>query len=263
MRKRSKISVVFFVLLTLSILIFIISLTGILSGPSSIFAKIFSPFQSISFSGFNFLTNSSTSKVRLEDENRILISKLADYDKLVRENQALRDQFETQVPKSTEVLPAKVVGAPSFIPGVTDPTFLIIDKGLHDHIKIGSAVVIKNILVGKVISVSDYFSKVSIVSNPDFLINAFDQRTQAQGVVKGKGGRQMILNNVLQSQEVKAGDILITKGDQREDGTGFPPDLIIGKIMSVDKKPSAVFQMGEAQSPLSFSKLSEVFVVVY
>ena len=64
MRKRSKISVVFFVLLTLSILIFIISLTGILSGPSSIFAKILSPFQSISFSGFNFLSNSGGATIQ-------------------------------------------------------------------------------------------------------------------------------------------------------------------------------------------------------
>ena len=188
---------------------------------------------------------------------------MADYNKLIRENQAFRDQFETQTPKSTGLLPAKIVGAPSFIPGVTDPTFLIIDKGLKDRVKIGNAVVVKNILVGKVTSVSDYFSKVSIVSNPDFLINAMDQRTQAQGIVKGKGGRQLMLNNVVQSQEVKAGDILITKGDQKEDGTGFPPDLIIGKIMSVDKKPSAVFQIGEVQSPLDFSYLSEVFVVVY
>ena len=198
MRKRSKISVVFFVLLTLSILIFLISLTGILSGPSSIFAKILSPFQSISFSGFNFFTNSSTTKAKIEDENRNLISKMADYNKLVRENRALRDQFEIQTPKSTGLLPAKIVGAPSFIPGVTDPTFLIIDKGLKDRVKIGNAVVVKNILVGKVTSVSDYFSKVSIVSNPDFLINAMDQRTQAQGIVKGKGGRQLMLNNVVQ-----------------------------------------------------------------
>ena len=264
MQKRSKISVVFFVLLLLSLLLFIFSKTGLLDGPSSIFAKVTSPFQSISFSAFNFLSNAGDAQIKkLQDENRALLEKIIDQDKIKRDNSALRDQFAVNSPKSTTLLPAGIVGAPSFIPGITDPTTFIIDKGTNDRVRVGDAVVIKNILVGKVISASNYFSKVDILTGPSFSETVKDQRSGANGVTKGDGGRQLILDNVIQEDDVKAGDILVTKGSQDANGKGIPPDLIIGKVMSIEKKPSEVFQKGKVQSPLDFSNLSAVFVSVF
>lgn len=264
MAKRSKISVVFFVLLILSILLFVFSKAGLLDGPSSILAKVASPFQSVTYRAFNFLSNSSNSSTeKLKEENRLLLGKIIDQDKLIRENKALHDQFVITSPKSTRLLPAKIVGAPSFIPGITDPTTFIIDKGTNDRVKVGDAVVIKNILVGKVISVSNYFSKVDILTDTSFSATVKDQRSNASGVVKGDGGQQLIFDNVLQSDDIKTSDILVTKGGQDASGRGIPPDLIVGKITSVEKKPSEVFQKGKIQSPLDFSSLAEVFIVVY
>ena len=264
MAKRSKISVVFVVLLILSILLFVLSKTGFLSGPESLFAKIASPFQSASFSAFNFISNSSDSKFKkLENENRELLRKFADQNKLISENKALHDQFETISPKGSTLLPAKIVGAPSFVPGVTDPTIFIINKGTSDRVKVGDAVVVKNILVGKVISASNYFSKVDILTDSSFSLTVKDQRSGANGVVNGDGGRQLIFGNVLQSDDIKASDILVTKGSQDMSGRGIPPDLIIGRIASVEKKPSEIFQKGKVESPLGFSSLAEVFISVY
>lgn len=262
MQKRSKISVVFFVLLVLSILLFILSKTGLLDGPQSILAKMTSPFQSMSFSAFNFLSSGDSKIKQLENENRELLGKLINQDKLTRENSALHDQFAVTSPKPTALLPAKIVGAPSFIPGITDPTTFIIDKGTNDRVKVGDGVVLKDILVGKITSASDFFSKVDILTNTSFSLIVKDQRSGANGVVKGDGGRQLMLDNVLQSDDIKISDILVTKGEQNTSGRGIPPDLIIGKITSVDKKPSEVFQKGKVQSPLDFSSLSTVFVVI-
>lgn len=263
MQKRSRISVVFFVLLILSIILFILSKSGALNGPESATAKIFSPFQSLTFSAFSFLSAPDSKIKKLENENKELLEKIINQDKLVKENKALRDQFETQSPKSTILLPANIVGAPTFIPGVTDPTVFIVDKGLNDRVKVGAAVVVKNILVGRVVSVNDYFSKVNILTSPSFSLTVKDLNTSAVGVVKGQGGRQMILGNVIQSQNLKISDILVTRGEQGDDGVGFPPDLIVGKLISVSKKPSEVFQKGEVQSPLDFSSLSTVFIISY
>jgi len=264
MNKRRKISLVFFVLLILSILLFVFSKTGLLNTPSSIIAKIASPFQSTSLTAFNFLFSSRDERIKqLEEENKDLIKKIVDQDSLSRENAALHDQFETSSPRSSTLLPAKVVGAPSFIPGITDPTIIIIDKGTDDKVKEGSAIVIKNILVGRVVSSSLYFSKVDLVTHPSFLLTVKDQRSGASGVVKGEGGKQMVLDNVVQSEDIKTGDLIVTKGEQRQNGAGIPPDLILGKVASIDKKPSAVFQKGEIISPLDFSDLSTVFIVVY
>lgn len=263
MAKRSKISVVFFLLLILSILLFILSKANLLNGPQSILAKTLSPFQSASFSAFNFLTSGSSDIKRLQSENRDLLGKLIDQDKLIKDNNALRDQFERSGEERLQLLPARIVGAPSFVPGVTDPLNFIINKGKNDTVKKGSAVVIKNILVGKVISVSDYFSKVEILTNPSFTALVRNQRSGANGVIEGDGEGQLILDNVLQADDVKTSDILVTKGSQDLSGAGFPPDLIVGKVMSIEKKPSEVFQKGKVQSPLDFSDISTVFVVAY
>lgn len=264
MAKRGKISIVFFVLLILSILLLILSKSNLLSGPQSLIAQIFSPFQSVSFSAFNFLSNAGDEKTkRLEDENRNLLGKLVNQDKIIADNKALRDQFEKGGEEKLPLLPARIVGAPSFIPGITDPSVFILDKGSSDGVRENSAVVYQNILVGKIISVTDKFSKVGLITNQNISFTVKDQRSGAGGVLQGDGGKQMNLDNVVQSEEIKEGDIIVSKGSQKEDGRGFPPDLIAGKIKSFSKKPSEVFQRGKVISPLDFKNLSTVFIVVY
>lgn len=264
MAKRSKISVVFFLLLIFSILLFVLSQAGLLSGPQSIFARVFSPLQGISFSAFNFLSNAGNFEVKkLQNENRDLLNKLADQEKLISDNKALRDQFERGGEERLRLLPAKIVGAPSFLPGVTDPVTLIVDKGSEDGVRVGTAVVVKNILVGKVVAANAHFSKVEILTHPSFSLVVKNQRTNANGVTSGEGGRELILDNVLQEDDIKTSDIIVTRGSQNEDGVGIPPDIIVGKVLSIEKKPSEVFQKGKVESPLEFSKLSTVFVVTY
>jgi cell shape-determining protein MreC len=54
----------------------------------------------------------------------------------------------------------------------------------------------------------------------------------------------------------------LTKGDISLQNTGYPPDLTIGKIISVSKNPSDLFQKAEISSLIDFSNLEKVFVVV-
>lgn len=72
----------------------------------------------------------------------------------------------------------------------------------------------------------------------------------------------MILDNVLLSETLKVGDVVLTNGDIDQNGKGLPPDLIVGKITSVDKNPSALFQKADVVSFVDFSKLSTLFVQI-
>jgi cell shape-determining protein MreC len=56
--------------------------------------------------------------------------------------------------------------------------------------------------------------------------------------------------------------LVLTNGDVGLNGSGFPPDLIVGKITSIEKKPSALFQKAEVESFLDFSKITAVFVII-
>jgi rod shape-determining protein MreC len=68
-------------------------------------------------------------------------------------------------------------------------------------------------------------------------------------------------HNVVLSEKLEKDDLVRTKGDVDERGQGFPPDLIVGKIISVNKQPSALFQSAEVKSLVDFSRLSTVFVI--
>ena len=72
----------------------------------------------------------------------------------------------------------------------------------------------------------------------------------------------MTLDNVLLSENIKVGDIVTTKGDITLKRIGYPPDLIVGKIMSVDKNPSSLFQKARVESFVNLNKLYMVFILM-
>jgi len=264
MPKKENFTSIFLFFLIFTIIIFAVSKFGFLSLPTSILQKALSPLAGSVFSAFNFFSNENNSAIaKLSDQNSALAKKIINEEILKKENSALADQFATTSVRSQTLLAAKIVGAPSFIPGVSNPQSLIIDKGTKDNIKIGNAVIYKDNLVGKITQSNLYFSKVTLITNPYFSATVKTLRTQAQGVIKGEGGKKIILDNVLQSDDIKVSDVILTKGDQDMKGIGIPPDLIVGKLISVAKKPSNLFQKGEVSSLLDFSNLLTVFVIKY
>ena len=238
---------------------------GFLSFPASILQKALSPFAGSVYSAFNFFSSPSKDSTisKIKEENRGLVKKIVSQSVLQKENSALADQFATTSVRSQTLLTAKIVGAPSFIPGVSNPQSLIIDRGTKDNVKVGNAVIYKDNLVGKIVEANLYFSKIDLITSPSFSTTVKILRSQAAGVIKGKGEKQMILDNVLQSSDIKVSNIILTTGDQDIKGIGFPPDLTLGKLISVAKKPSNLFQKGEVVSLLDFSNLSTVFVIRY
>ena len=70
-----------------------------------------------------------------------------------------------------------------------------------------------------------------------------------------------VLENVLLSDKLQTGDTVISKGDIGKDGEGFPPGLVVGRIISVNKKASALFQSAEVESLVDVTRLKMVFVM--
>ena len=188
-----------------------------------------------------------------------MLKKIAESEKLKRENAALSDQFQTSYPRSTKLLKADIIGAPGFVPGVSVPLNLILSKGSKDNLKIGQVVVIENNLIGEIVSVSENLAKVNTLNSPS---SSFTARTEngAAGIVKG--GTTMTLENVLLSENIKMGELVLTKGDVDLNGIGIPADLVVGKITSVEKNPSDLFQKAKIESFVDFTKLSTVFVYI-
>lgn len=255
---------VFLIIFCISILFIILSRFGILNGLSSILSKATLPIQKSIYSSFGrVLQVSDNEKLKkLEEENLALNKKIVDKVKLEKDIQALRDQFAISNPTATNLLPANILGFPSFIPNVSLPETLIIDKGTNDGVKVGQAVIYKDNLVGKIAKITSNKAVVYLATHPDFTFTAKILNTKTEGIVKGLGGGEMILDNVLLSDNLNKNDIVLTKGDLTIDNTFFPSDLIVGKVISVDKTPSALFQTAGIQSLVDFAKLDIVFIYV-
>lgn len=262
MRKERKFLFVFLSSL-LALAIFVGFTSGYLKGVKPFLEKISLPIQSFAFSFFQklpFISEDQRIK-KLEEENLQLVASLAKMQRLRKENAALLDQFKISNPQSYNLIPARIVGRPGFIPGITVPTSLILDKGETDNIKVGHAVVLENNLVGEIVEVSQRLSKVALIRNPSF---SFTAKTQngAIGVVRAEGSREITLDNVLLSENIKINEFVLTNGDIDLEGVGIPADLVVGKITSIDKTPSSLFQRAKVESLINFNKLSIVFIIL-
>lgn len=258
MERRKGFLPVFLVVAILCVIILALSVSGKLKFLSFL-EKPTSGIQSLSYNLFQktpFISVDSRVK-KLEETNLELLSRVADYEKLKRENAALSDQFRTPFPASRQLLKAQVIGAPSFVPGVSTPNVFILDKGLRNNIRIGSAVVVGNNLIGEITRVSANLSIVNLVNDPSL---SFTARTENGAVGIIKGGGVLTLDNVLLSENLREGELVFTKGDVNQEGIGTPQDLIVGKIKSVEKNPSDLFQKAKIESLVNFAKLSTVFV---
>ncbi len=251
MKRAKTIFPIFFLLLALSFFI-LLFVQNPLQQPLQ---SITLPIQKWVFTTYeNVPIVNPTNESQLQEENNKLRQELAETAELKRDNKALRDQFQTTNPAPRSLLPATVIG-------VKDGTILI-DKGESDNVKIGHIVVLKDNLLGKISKVSLHVSVVTLIIHPDTSFTAETSKTTAIGVIKANVGEGITLENVVLSDKLEKDDLVKTKGDVDEKGGGFPPNLIVGKIISVNKQASSLFQVAQVRSLVDFNKIRMVFVVV-
>jgi len=263
MQRRGNIFPVFLLFLFLSIILLSLSQTSLIKGFVSFFEHLSAPSQKTTMNVVQFFGKGSDKDeiVKLRQENKELASRLVDQKKLEKENQALRDQFETQNQSSHTLLPAHIIGMISLIPDSTTIDQIVIDKGEDDGVAAQDIVVYKDNVVGRVAKVSSRVAQVNLLTHPatSFMGQAVKEGTL--GVVKSKNGREVVIDNVALSDKLEKGDIVVTKGERDSEGKGYPPDLIVGKIASVNKKATTLFQVGQIQSLIDVRKLDMVFVM--
>lgn len=250
MQRHGRFFPVFLIFLIISLVLFFFARQGSFSGVIGFFEGITVPLQRVTFGLFN--GNSPSEIDKLREENRKLLTELAHQKELEKENKALHDQFQIVTPATTELLPAKVIGMGN--------ETVTIDKGEADGLRIGAIVIYQDNFVGQIVKVSVHKSVVSLLTHKQTSFTGQEVKTESLGVIKGKG-QTIFFENVLLSDTLEKDDLIVTKGDVNEKGEGVPPGLVVGKIISVHKNPSALFQTAEVESLVDFSRLSTVFVL--
>ncbi len=152
---------------------------------------------------------------RLKMDNIFLRNELNTADRV----RALQ-MFQTETQSKT--LAARVFG----VGAAASAKMVYVDRGSHDGVLRGMAVVTPDGIVGKVIAAYPTASQVLLVTDPDFAAGVVSQKSGARGDLKGTGKDYCMVDYVPISDKVDVGDWFYTSGDDRIFPRGFPAGIV-------------------------------------
>jgi rod shape-determining protein MreC len=150
------------------------------------------------------------------------------------------------------ILAAQVIGASADSSSHT----LFINRGTRDRIRNNMAVVTPDGVVGKIVEAFPSTAQVLLINDKESGVGALFAASRTHGVVKGSGDPNPRLDYIVNDEKVKAGDVLLTSGDDRI----FPKGLLIGTV--TDSKPALPFQIIHVQPAARLDRLEDVLVLL-
>ncbi|MCK9196507.1 MAG: rod shape-determining protein MreC [Syntrophales bacterium] len=135
---------------------------------------------------------------------------------------------------------------------------ILINKGASHGIRNGLPVMNEQGVLGRIIETSWHVSRVLLISDGNSNIDALVQGTRVQGMLQGSGTMRCVLKYIAKTEEVKAGDLVVSSGMTEI----FPKGLLLGTVIRADKKDSGLFQRIEVVPAVDFTRLEEVLVLM-
>lgn len=244
--------------------ILVLAFSGALGSASRGFTSVLVDIQtwiSTRFLGFqDFITaprdivTLRTRNAELEAQVSQLQAQVIELQQRVNETEILAAlvDFSRSNPESTYKA-ASVIGR--------DPSpflhYIIINRGSNDDIRRGMPVVTNQGLVGRVDAVIADAARVQLITDPASSVNVYLQNADTNAVLYGSVTGDISLDLISQNATVEAGDLILTSGL----GGGYPADLIIGQIVTVQSLEFELFQQATVQPAVDFSRLEIVLVI--
>lgn len=183
-----------------------------------------------------------------------LESELLTLKSLELENIRLSELLEFKKVSPHKLLAARVIGHDL----LGQHTTLFIDKGSKDGIQPGQAVITPKGVIGSILNTEEDFSQVLTLTDTYSAIDAVVERSQARGIVEGASPSICKLKYLQRTDDVQAGDLIITTG---LDGV-FPKGFPIGTVTKVEKKDYGISQEVQIKPLVSTFDSEAVFVVL-
>ncbi len=127
---------------------------------------------------------------------------------------------------------------------------VVLDKGSRDGVALGQVVIDVSGIMGQIIGVTPFTSRLLLISDPRSGVPVEDDRSNFQAIVVGMGAsRPLSLIHVAETSDVKVGDLVVTSGLGARYPEGYPVGTVtrITKMsgepfMSIEVKPSALLE---------------------
>lgn len=221
-------------------------------------APVFNTASSVSkttlnmWQGYIWLHGAREENRRLQESLRQLAGQATELKQLQQENLRLRSlvALGETIPYTTTG--AHVVGrTPNYMANV-----LYVDRGSADGVRLDAPVLSGSGVIGRVVLVWRHNSQVQLITNPDASMGVLLDRTRTPGVLKGTGDPTLDLGYISSSEQVEAGDVVMTSG---LDGI-FPKGLMVGKVVE-SRKGSSIFRIIRVEPFASLLHIEEVSIL--
>jgi rod shape-determining protein MreC len=150
-----------------------------------------------------------------------------------------------------QTVAAQVIGSS----GSEQSRLVYLDKGWNAGIKEGMPVISAEGIVGKVILAEPRASQVLLINDQTSGVGTILEHSRLQGVLKGRASGELVLDNVMAEEDVKAGERVLTSGGDQI----FPKGLPVGTVGGV-KRGSEFLQVIVKPAAL-LNHLEEVLVI--
>jgi rod shape-determining protein MreC len=192
---------------------------------------------------------------KLEEDNIVMKMNLQRIDALENEVSRLRS-IKSEMAQRIENIKIAKITQRNVIPNKES---IQISIGSKDYIKIGQTVMGTNGLVGQVVEVSMYSSKVLLITDINSNVPAIITRTGKQVIIKGRSQDDFLEISFLNNDtDIRSGDLIVTSGQAER----FIADLNIGRVIEIIKKEGERFATVIVEPSEYMNNINEVVLTL-
>ncbi|MFT5718577.1 MAG: rod shape-determining protein MreC [Oleiphilaceae bacterium] len=219
------------------ILIFIDVRTSQLNSVRNIISSALAPVQwlsdvpnSIAFGIEQIFTSRESLEGELElmkDRMLVLQRKSQKLASVTAELNRLRELLNASRVLDEGVVVAELIGASPD----PDNQYILINKGFQDGVYIGQAILDSDGLMGQVIEINEFSSRVLLVSDSRHAVPVQVNRNGMRAIAYGVGSLSFLeLGNVPDTADIQVGDLLVSSGL----GGRFPEGYPVARVSSIE-----------------------------
>ena len=196
----------------------------------------------------------------LHRENEVLRQQVRALSETGRENLRLRQLLDLKEHTAFHTVSARVIGrdASNWYKSIQ------VDRGSNDGIRVDTAVLNADGLIGKIVAVTKGEARVLLLADPNCKVSALLQDTREPGVASGVGAAftfspRCLMTYVNRNAKVRPGEAVITSGLSGV----FPKGILIGTVTRAQlNQQTGMYQDLEIKPAVDFRRLEEVIVIV-
>ena len=224
---------------------------------------IFNPIQYIIKTPSSFI-NTLVMERKTIDDMEIEISKLKKENLKIKVNLQRIDVLENEVTRLRSIKAAAIKKIENIKIAkviqrdvIPNKKSLKMNIGLKDNIKMGQTVMGVNGLIGQVVEINSFTSKVLLITDSSSNVPSLIARTGQQVIVKGESQTDMMEISFLKNEaNIQKGDLIVTSGQAKR----FIASIKVGRVKDVIKNEGERFSRVTLMPLENINNINEVIV---